>query len=131
TRASPAPAPTRWPGRCAWSASTPTSGSRSCGRPWRAWTSCARRAPSSTPTRRTSRPDALREPRSADLLAVHVLDVQEEQHALVGDHHRAVLVPVRVLAGRVAVVVHEGLHLGPVRVRARPDQLGGAVGGGP
>ena len=47
-RAWPAPAPTRWPGRSGSSASTPTTGSPSCARPWRRSTTCAPRAPTAT-----------------------------------------------------------------------------------
>ena len=54
---------------------------------------------------------------SADLRPVDLLDRERHQDPAVGDHHRPVLVPVRVLAGGGAVVVDQRL-----RPRRRPGR---------
>src|SRR5690606_40601473 len=49
----PGPGPRRWPGRSAWSASTPSPGCPTCAVRWPRWTSCAPKVPTSASPRRT------------------------------------------------------------------------------
>src|SRR5687767_1211535 len=69
--------------------------------------------------------------RLSDPGAVYLFDGDLDQYPPIGHHDGAVFGPVRVFAGRDAVVVHERLYRSPVWLRARTYQLRSALSGRP